>query len=76
MGKRILILMAFLCVTLLANGSLALAKAEGHSGTPPGFAKGDKKGWHGESTPPGWTKGKKKGWKDAGMPPGLKRAQQ
>ena len=65
---------AVLCAMIL-NGPLALARTQGHAGTgtPPGFSKGQKKGWQGGTTPPGWAKGKKKGWDEAGMPPGLKK---
>ena len=38
--------------------------------TPPGFEKGEKKGWQGKSHPPGWEKGKKKGWEGGATPPG------
>ena len=36
---------------------------------PPGWSKGKKNGWEGD-TPPGWSQGQKKGWQD-NMPPGL-----
>jgi hypothetical protein len=39
--------------------------------SPPGFSRGLKTGWNGESVPPGWSKGKKKGWKNLKLPPGL-----
>ena len=73
-----LALAAVLSAAILLNGTLALAKSHGAggNGTPPGFGKGEKKGWQGESKPPGWSKGKKKGWKDAGMPPGLAKKQE
>jgi len=38
---------------------------------PPGFSKGHKVGWHGNSVPPGWSKGNKKGWNGHNVPPGL-----
>ena len=42
-------------------------------GFPPGFNKGEKKGWDGEKTPPGWRHGKKTGWQGAEMPSGISK---
>ncbi len=50
----------WMCVLAFALIWAAPASA---AGGPPGWSKGRKKGWKGNSTPPGWSKGKKKGWK-------------
>ena len=70
-------------VTFLLVGSVAFAqgKGKGTSDSPPGWSKGEKKGWKADvppglqkkgDKPPGWDKGKKKGW-EAGVPPGLQK---
>ena len=46
-------------------------KGGGGKGSPGGFGKGKKSGWHGEDSPPGYDKGKKKGWDGEDEPPGL-----
>lgn len=51
-----------LAAGLLLNTPGALAKERGGDGRPPGFQKGEKRGWKGE-VPPGWERGKKKGWR-------------
>jgi hypothetical protein len=38
---------------------------------PPGFSKGEKRGFM-EGRPPGWRQGEKKGWRDM-LPPGLQK---
>ncbi|MFH1031412.1 MAG: hypothetical protein V1767_02445 [Chloroflexota bacterium] len=40
---------------------------------PPGFSKGNKKGWNGGYTPPGWSQGNKNGWNGGYTPPGLSK---
>lgn len=64
-------IMRYLLVVAIASaflgGSLAWAQGEGPGKKPPGWQKGEKKGWEGDA-PPGL---EKKG----GMPPGLKKKQ-
>lgn len=74
----------FVVITsVLLGGPLAIAESEvkGESDKPPGWEKGEKKGWKGDvpsgiekqggGIPPGWSRGKKEGWKGADMPFGL-----
>lgn len=64
-------IMRYLLVVAIASaflgGSLAWAQGEGPGKRPPGWQKGEKKGWE-RDAPPGL---EKKG----GMPPGLKKKQ-
>lgn len=46
---------------------------EGQGFVPPGFSKGNKKGWNGGYTPPGWSQGNKNGWNGGDTPPGLSK---
>ncbi len=68
MGKLMRSWVFVAIATVLLAGSLAFAqgKAKGRGGTPPGWEKGEKKGWRG-SVPPGIAK--KGGW----IPPGLSK---
>ncbi len=65
-------------VTKTANASVTITAAEQNEiehGTPPGWSKGEKKGWDGEETPPGWSKGGKKGWDGEDAPPGFSKGE-
>ena len=64
MVRRIGVWMVILVVALIWASPASVQAA------PPGWAKGNKKGWKGGGAPSGWSKGKKKGWKGKNVPPG------
>jgi len=69
-GKRALVLaMLSVAVLIFLPYAYSEGKNRGKDEVPPGFSKGEKKGWK-EGRPPGWTEGEKKGWQSA-LPPGL-----
>ena len=65
--------LAAACALLIAIvAGIAVSQAAGKgkwNGSPPGWSKGERKGWEGNQ-PPGWSKGKRKGWDGYQVPPG------
>jgi len=66
-------LLAILVATAFTvSSATAQPSTKSKNDEPPGFSKGERKGWKGDDVPPGWTnkKGEKKGWEGKDVPPG------
>jgi plastocyanin len=58
--------------TAFATATVTAARAKNPAGDlPPGFSRGEKKGWNGADAPPGWDNGNKAGWQGGDTPPGF-----
>jgi hypothetical protein len=77
-----MVLVLIFVVNSVTVQAYAQGKGRGQKETPPGWEKGEKKGWFSDVPPgiakkegwipPGWSKGEKEGWKNS-FPPGWEK---